>query len=199
MPENAHPPAAAPAIRGRSLEEFFERVRAFHGRVAPGVAMGGFMVELAWRAIPVGALCDAIAETRACLPDAIQLLTPCTVGNGWLRVIDTGRLALVVYDKHSGEGVRVALDPARLAEWPMLRDWAMKRTPKSERDEDRILKDIVAAGFSLYRVEPARVDRSRLTKKDRIFVCPDCGESFRGVAPGRCGYCSGEFPFYAKP
>ena len=62
-----------------------------------------------------GCLFDAICETRNCLPDAVQLLTPCTIGNGWLKVVNVGRFALTLYDKYQGEGVRVYLDPAKVA------------------------------------------------------------------------------------
>jgi formylmethanofuran dehydrogenase subunit E len=40
------------------------------------------MVDLARELIGIDTEADAIVETRHCLPDAIQLFTPCTVGNG---------------------------------------------------------------------------------------------------------------------
>ena len=81
-------------IRSYTFEEFMEKVRAFHGFNAPGLAIGGFMVDLAYRHLPKEGLFDALCETPKCLPDAIQLLTPCTVGNSWLTVINLGRYAL---------------------------------------------------------------------------------------------------------
>jgi formylmethanofuran dehydrogenase subunit E len=60
-------------------------VKSFHGYVAPGVVLGGVMVDLARRQLPPEVLFDAVCETRHCLPDAVQLLTPCTLGNGWLK------------------------------------------------------------------------------------------------------------------
>jgi len=35
-----------------------------------------------------GSEADAIVETLRCLPDAVQLFTPCSLGNGWMRVLD---------------------------------------------------------------------------------------------------------------
>ena len=183
-------------IRGLTVEEYLERVRNFHGYLAPGVVSGGFMVELACRRLPEGRLYDAISETGACLPDAIQLLTPCTIGNGWLRVLETGRFALAIYDKETGRGARAALDPGRLSAWPAVKAWALKLQAKSERDEAAILAGILAAETGLYKVEPVTVDKSRLTKMDRIFICPACGESYRAHREGRCGFCSGEVPLY---
>jgi len=96
------------------IQEFINRVRDFHGYAAPGVIIGGFMVHLAKTHMPAGVLFDAISETPACLPDAIQLLTPCTVGNGWLKIVNLGRFALSLYEKYRGNGVRVFLDPVKL-------------------------------------------------------------------------------------
>ena len=89
-------------------DAFVAVVKDFHGHVAPGVIIGGYMVEMARRTLPEGILYDAVSETVQCLPDAIQLLTPCTVGNGWLKVYHFGIYALSLYDKYTGEGIRTA-------------------------------------------------------------------------------------------
>ena len=104
-----------------SFQEYCDLVQAFHGYPAPGVLIGGYMVTAAQQRLPAGVLYDAICETRSCLPDAIQLLTPCSVGNGWLRVLHFGRYALSLYDKHTGEGWRVFVDPAKLEEWAEIK------------------------------------------------------------------------------
>ena len=57
-------------------DAFVAVVKDFHGHVAPGVIIGGYMVEMARRTLPEGILYDAVSETVQCLPDAIQLLTP---------------------------------------------------------------------------------------------------------------------------
>lgn len=93
-------------VCGHSPETYVRMVTSFHGQPAPGLLVGGRMVDLAVRRLPGGILFDAVCETRNCLPDAIQLLTPCTICNGWLRVLDWGRYALTLFDKSNGEGVR---------------------------------------------------------------------------------------------
>ena len=154
------------------------------------------MVELAYQRLPEGRLYDAVSETWSCLPDAIQLLTPCTIGNGWLRIIATGRFALVIYDKETGRVARVSLDAGRLDDWPAMKTWALKLLPKPEQDEGEILRDILKAETRLYKVEMVKVDKSSLKKKGKIFTCPACGESFRGGRGGQCGHCSGKTSFY---
>ena len=88
------------------------------------------MVEMAKRAIPEGILYEAVVETRKCLPDAIQLLTPCSMGNSWMNVLNLGRYALSLFDKRTGEGARVHLDPAKLEVYPEIRGWFLKEKTK---------------------------------------------------------------------
>ena len=111
------------SIGSRTHEEFMEEARAFHGYPAPGLIIGGYMVELAKRHMPEGVLYDAVSETAHCLPDAVQLLTPCTFGNGWLRVLPFGIYAVTLYDKATGEGVRVELDNDKLEPYDAIRSW----------------------------------------------------------------------------
>jgi len=73
-----------------TYEEYLHLVKSFHGSLAPGLIIGGFIVDLALKHLPEGEFFDAICETPVCLPDAVQILTPCTIGNGWLTVLDLG-------------------------------------------------------------------------------------------------------------
>lgn len=182
-------------IRGLSIEEYLDKIRAFHGHLAPGMVCGGYMVELAFLNLPEGGLYDAISETRACLPDAIQVLTPCTIGNGWVKIVDTGRFAIMLYDKYTGDGVRVSLDPDRLDNWPEAKIWAMKLKPKKEQDKKKLFREIIEAGPELYKVEPVKIDKHWFPKKGSILVCDTCGESFRGSEGTTCDACLGDVPF----
>src|SRR5208337_4410957 len=91
-------------ILSHTFEEYAAMVESFHGYAAPGVLIGGFMVDLAYRSLPSNGLYNVICETAKCLPDAVQLLTPCSIGNRWLKIINVGRYALTFYDKHKGPG-----------------------------------------------------------------------------------------------
>jgi formylmethanofuran dehydrogenase subunit E len=169
-------------IRSYTFEQFCDRVKQFHGALAPGVIIGGFMVDLACRNIPEGTLFDAICETSACLPDAIQLLTPCTVGNQWLKVINVGRYAASFYDKYTGDGVRVYLDHNKMDRFPAIRDWLLKLKPKKEQDRE--------AGNSICGLETIRVSHEFLKKQNRsIVICRVCHESFRSDNGDICLAC----------
>ena len=55
-------------------------------------------MDTALKNLPKGEFFDAICETAVCLPDAVQLLTPCTIGNGCMKIFDTGRVAVTLYE-----------------------------------------------------------------------------------------------------
>lgn len=92
---------------GRPLSECLQTIEAFHGWQAPGLALGLFMVDWARELIGPQVEADAVVESRHCLPDAVQLFTPCTVGNGWLKILDWDKYALTLYDRRRRAGHRV--------------------------------------------------------------------------------------------
>jgi formylmethanofuran dehydrogenase subunit E len=97
-------------VCGRSVDDFLKTIERFHGWAAPGVVIGGFMVDWAQELLGHEVEADAIVETRHCLPDAVQLFTPCTCGNGWLKILDWDKFALCLYDKKTLNGYRVWMD-----------------------------------------------------------------------------------------
>jgi formylmethanofuran dehydrogenase subunit E len=184
-------------IRSYTFEEYIERVRTFHGFAAPGVLIGGFMVDLAHQHLPQDGVLDAICETAKCLPDAIQLLTPCTVGNGWLTIINIGRYALALYDKSNGEGMRVFLDPAKIEAWPEIKSWFFKLKSKKEQDYQLLMEQIRESGTSICSIERVRVAPRFLEKKHRgkIAVCPNCKEAYPLADGAICLGCQDEVPY----
>ncbi len=180
-----------------TYEEYIDLVTSFHGSVAPGLLIGGFMVDLARRQLPDEGLYDALCETRSCLPDAIQLLTPCTIGNGWLKIINLGRYALSLYEKYGGEGVRVYVDPEKLKEWPEIYNWFFKLKPKKEQDLTLLLQSIREAGSSYCGIQSVKL-KSRFIEIHRrrgFAVCSLCGESYPLDDGGICRACQGEIPY----
>ena len=142
-------------------------------------------------------LFDAVCETRNCLPDAVQLLTPCTIGNGWLKVINVGRFALSLYDKYEGKGVRVFLDPVKVADWPEINTWYLKLKPKKEQDPALLLEEIRQAGPEILGWQHVQIRPQLLGKRHRgrIVICPLCREAYPAQDGGICRACQGE-PLY---
>ncbi len=184
-------------IGSYTFEEFKRLAENFHGYAAPGLLIGGYMVELAKSRIPEGTLFEAVVETRKCLPDAVQLLTLCSAGNNWMKVHNLGRYAVSLFDKHTGEGVRVSVDPARLDAFPEIRGWFLKEKPKKEQDEARLLYEIESAGDAICKVEPVTMKRRFLghSHMSVIGVCPQCGEAYPREDGPICRGCQGEAPY----
>jgi formylmethanofuran dehydrogenase subunit E len=180
-----------------TFEEFLSLVKSFHGSAAPGVVLGGIMVEAAKSRLRKGILFDAVAETRACLPDAVQLLTPCTIGNGWLKVLDLGRFALSLYDKYQGDGIRVYLDPARVRDFPEIANWYLKLKPKRHQDKDLLMAQIREAATDILNWQRVALRPQFLGKKSRggMTVCPLCREAYPAQDGGICRACQGEAPY----
>jgi formylmethanofuran dehydrogenase subunit E len=179
------------------LDGYIQLVESFHSHIAPGVILGGFMVNLAKGHLPEGTLFNAICETPVCLPDAIQLLTPCTIGNSRLKIFNLGRYALTLYDKEKGDGVRVFLVPHKIDEKSEIRNWFFKLKPKAEQNMELLIAQIKEAGETLCGIHPVRV-RPELLKKQRrgeIVICPCCQEAYPARDGEVCRGCQGESPY----
>ena len=180
-----------------SYEEYLHLVKSFHGNLAPGLIIGGFIVDLAMKHLPAGDFFDAVCETPVCLPDAVQILTPCTIGNGWLSVVPFGKFAVTLYEKYSGRGVRVYLDMEKLKAWPEIHDWYLKKKKKSEQNPDVLLAQIKEAGHQLLSIQQVQVEpeKVRRRKMGPVAVCPVCGEAYPTRDGDKCRGCQGETPY----
>lgn len=180
-----------------TFEEFKQKAKEFHGYPAPGLLIGGYMVEAAKARLPEGTLFEAMVESGKCLPDAVQLLTLCSAGNNWMKVKLLGRYAVSLYDKYTGEGVRVAVDQKKLEVWPEIKAWFMKEKPKSEQDTDKLFAEIEEAGDTICSIRPVTIDKKYLGHghMTSIDVCPVCGEAYPGSDGSICRGCQGEDPF----
>ncbi|MEW5736458.1 MAG: FmdE family protein [Thermodesulfobacteriota bacterium] len=187
-------------ICNHTYEEYLENVKAFHGHAAPGMVIGGFMVDLAQKNLPRDGLFDAICETRACLPDSIQLLTPCTIGNGWLKILDFGRFALTLYDKFNGQGVRVFVNQKKLKDWPEVNAWFFKLKSKQEQPLELLMDEIRRAGNSYCDFEAVQVAPGFLQNGRRkgFTVCASCNEAYPADHGPLCRACQGRSPYVRR-
>ena len=184
-------------IGNYSYDEYAGLVKSFHGSLAPGLLIGGYMVDLALKNLPEGEFFDTICETSSCLPDAVQLLTPCSTGNGWMKVMNFGRFAISFYEKKTGEGIRVYLDLDKVKKWPEVYSWFMKLKPKREQDSDLLMNQIKEAGADILSIQKIRIDPALFENKKggASAVCPVCGEAYPAGHGEKCRNCSGESPY----
>ena len=111
-------------------DEFLQKVREFHGGLVPGVILGGIMVDIAKRDLPPDIILDAICETDKCLPDSIQMLTSCKIGNGWMRIINSGRFSVTLHNKRNGGGVCVFVDAIKINKFKNMSEWFLPSVPQ---------------------------------------------------------------------
>lgn len=182
-------------------EEFMDVATKFHGYPAPGIIIGAYMVEYAKQFVkPMledHGLFNAISETGQCLPDAIQILTPCTVGNGWLTICNSGRYAMSLYNKYNGKGVRVYIDYDKLEPYPTIKEWLMKLKPKREQDSDKLQEEIKEAKTAILSVQEIEALPRYYGKhgKGGITRCAMCHEPIPARDGIICKACRGESPY----
>ena len=183
-----------------TIQEYINLVQNFHGTLAPGLLIGGFMIDLAQKNLPDCEFYDSICETSACLPDAIQLLTPCSYGNGWMKVVDVGRFALTLFNKYNGNGIRVSISTEKLNNYNEIKNWFLKIKPKNEQDTDLLINEIIDAGINIFDMKEVDVDPTLVGKNKgkKIFICSECGEAFplENDAIQICRACRGESILY---
>jgi formylmethanofuran dehydrogenase subunit E len=185
-------------IGSYSYDEYLHLVKSFHGNIAPGMVIGGFMVDLALRHIPEGVFFDALCETPSCLPDAIQLLTPCTVGNGWLKILNLGRYALIFYEKRQLEGTRVFLDASKVDAWPEIKAWFFRLKSKKDQNFELLLEEIRKAGESICTLQKVVMKPQFVEGREhggKIIRCPLCREAYPQSDGEMCRACSGHVPY----
>ncbi len=172
-------------------------IRSFHGYGAPGVLIGGVMVDLAVRNVPADTLCNAVCETAFCLPDAVQVLTGCTVGNGHLQVFNWGRYAMTLCARDTHEGVRVFLDGRKLDPFDELKAWYLKLKTKPEQNLERLIGQIREAGHSVMGMRKVRIDPKLIVRphKGQIAFCPLCGVTYPESDGPICLACRERAPY----
>jgi formylmethanofuran dehydrogenase subunit E len=180
-------------ICGRTVQDFFQELINFHGFAAPGLVLGGFLVDWARELVGTDVEADAIVETTHCLPDVVQLFTPCTVGNGWMKVLDWDKFALSLYDRRKLTGYRVWLDLGKLRSFPDLYKWYRRLVPKKDLPLEVLHEAILSAGrapLSAYSITVTRLYERQ--KKQEIVLCPQCGEAYAASQGLKCLACQGE-------
>ena len=184
-----------------TFEEFKARAAAFHGYPAPGLLLGGYMVAMAKRALPPATLFEAVVETKKCLPDAVQMLTLCSTGNNRMKVVNLGKYALSLVDKHSGEGFRAHVAIGKLDAFPEIKAWLLKRKAKQDQDTSRLFREIESAGDSICSVAAVRIRASFLghAPMGSVGICPQCGEAYPSEDGPLCRGCRGEAPYVVAP
>ncbi len=91
----------------------FKRCEEFHGHVCPGLSIGFRASQAAIKKLDENRSQDeeivAVVENDACYADALQVITGCTFGKGNFVYKDSGKMAMTLFSRKTGKGVRVAI------------------------------------------------------------------------------------------
>lgn len=179
---------------GVEVEDYIIQMEEFHGYRSPGMLLGGLMLDRALMKLGPVQYLNVVSETVVCLPDAVQLLTPCTIGNGFLQLLDWGKFALTVYDRLTLDGVRAGLAHDRLHHFGLVNQWFDRSSHRREKPPFEDLRsEMIRAGKELIVVSPVRLHRAlKETRPIDTGLCPSCRESY-AVRLGRtCPACAGK-------
>lgn len=180
-------------ICGMDFDQFVYDMEDFHGDRAPGIIVGALMLDTVLEKVPDSHDLVVAVETLTCLPDAVQVLTSCTIGNGRLKVYDWGKYALSAYNRATMQGVRVWVVADAVSKWPLINDWFNSSQRKGEAPR---FKDLVPVFFQarseLIGVGDVRiVGEDHVVKKKKTGLCEKCGESYNLRCGPVCSACQG--------
>jgi formylmethanofuran dehydrogenase subunit E len=180
-------------ICGFSFDQFVIDMEAFHGDRAPGIVVGGLMLEAALAKVGETPDLAIVVETYNCLPDAAQMLTHCTIGNGGLTVYDWGKFALTAYNRNSLTGVRTWIVTEAVARWPLIDQWFNPTRPRSGPPEfESLAKELIRARSELIGLRDVNIVlKEDAGQKKKTCICPDCGESYFLKCGSKCSTCQG--------
>ncbi|MDY6906168.1 MAG: FmdE family protein [Thermodesulfobacteriota bacterium] len=179
-------------ICGRTHDEVIQDIKNFHGFVAPGLLIGAHMVDLLYDHLGKGVEADAIVETRRCLPDAVQIFTPCTIGNGWLKILDLSKFAITMFDRNTFQGYRTWLDIEKAKHHPDVYNWFMGLVSKKDLPKEILLPAISAAGKSILSISKVNVTKhGKREGKGEILICEKCNEAYSASQGVPCSACQG--------
>jgi hypothetical protein len=118
-------------------------------------------------------------------------------GQRLARIFNLGLYAVSLFDKHTGQGVRVAVETDRLHPYPSIREWLFKLKPKKEQDSDRLREEIRTAGSSICSVREIALRPEFMggRGKGAIAACPSCGQAYPARDGSVCRSCRGESPY----
>jgi len=187
-------PEAVASICGIETDTLILKIEEFHGYRSPGILIGARMIEKALHELGDTPYLNMVSETVVCLPDAVQLLTGCTMGNGFLQVLDWGKFAVTAYDRMTLEGVRIWLNPDALKRYPLIRAWFERNPggPPKPPFEDMAVEilsaeDDLLPSRRVHLIKPLKNDQPVPTRP-----CPGCGEYYPNHFGERCPACQGK-------
>lgn len=176
-------------------KKIVEIATLLHGHLAPGIALGMRMSELALMRLDANRgdrYLIAVSETARCLADAMQAATGCTLGHGNAFVEDYGKLALTIGDSRTKKGVRVVLKDDANNHSSLMNKWMMRLGKLSHEEEDILGNQLLNLDERYFLIHDVELNRIQSFERSSIVNCSKCGElvgqSLTVIRSGRI-YC----------
>lgn len=163
----------------------------YHGHKCMGLLMGYRAAKYAMKLLNEKKDGDedivAVVENSSCFVDAVSVITGCTFGKGNLIFKDYGKMALSIFSRRTGKGVRVYLDANKTKRDDEFTDIMNKvlegKANKEELRKFNKMKNEREKNFMKLKDEEIFVSKEyngEIPPKARIYrniVCDKCGES----------------------
>jgi formylmethanofuran dehydrogenase subunit E len=106
-------------------ETLFDKAKAFHGHVCPGIVLGTRLTIAGMRELGMNPHephhnLIVYMEIDRCGADAVQAITGCSLGHRSLKHKDYGKFAATFVDLASGKAVRVSVHEKKRAKHDLL-------------------------------------------------------------------------------
>lgn len=181
-------------------KDIIELAVKLHGHLAPGIALGLRMSEIAMEKLDVKRgykRLIGISETSRCLADAMQAATGCTLGHGSAFVEDYGKLALTISNTATSQGVRIALINNAHELSPLMEKWMMRLGKLSHAEEDELGYQLLEMDERYLNIRDVVVDMGQDFESSGIVECTQCGDLIPEGLAGNfgetmCKVCSDE-------
>jgi formylmethanofuran dehydrogenase subunit E len=111
-----------------------------------------------------------------------------------MRIINSGRFSVTLYDKHTGEGIRVFVDPVKVKAFPEIDKWFFCLVPKKETDVNKLMEEVREFGSKVLGMRRVKVDIKSLPSPEeyKYALCSVCGESHIDDGKDVCLACRGK-------
>ena len=169
------------------MDDRWKKCVEFHGHECGGLAIGYKAAQYAEKLLGLTFSDDeqviCISENDACGVDGIQVMLGCSVGKGNLLFHLTGKQAFSIYNRKTGESVRLVLKPkprqmtkaesfAYYHETALEDLFFVKETTLKLPEEARIFQSVVCDGCG----EIAAENHIRLENGKKL--CRDCYQEY---------------------
>ncbi|MFQ5974882.1 MAG: FmdE family protein [Candidatus Hydrothermarchaeales archaeon] len=181
--------------------DIVELATNLHGHLAPGVALGIRMSEIALERIetPRGnKKLIGVSETGRCLADAMQAAAGCTLGHGNAMVMDYGKLAITIGRVDTRRGVRVSLRKDAFKLSPLMEEWMMRGRKLTHSEENELGKQLLSIDEEYLTIEDVALKVDQNFENSPILKCLECEELVPEIfvieKDGKtlCKVCAGE-------